>query len=203
MSEGPDQRDLDRASLLEAAASGDARAFEALARRYHAQAYRIALRILGGPEEAADLVQKSCLRLWQALPRYRRARGDFGAWYLRMVVNLAIDQHRRLRLQRRFEVAGAPGPGAPAAAELSATPVQEAALSASEIERIFARVAAFLTPQQRAAFTLVEIEGIDSSRAAEVMGVAPSTVRNHLHAAREVLRAQMRRLFPEYCRGRD
>jgi RNA polymerase sigma-70 factor (ECF subfamily) len=203
MSDGPDHRDLDPAGLLEAAAGGDARAFEELARRYHAQAYRIARRILGGSEEAADVVQKSCLRLWQALPRYRRARGDFGAWYLRMVVNLAIDQHRRLRLQRRFEVAGISAPGAPAVSEASATPVQEAALSASEVERVFERVAAFLTPQQRAAFTLVEIEGIDSTRAAEVMGVAASTVRNHVHAAREVLRAQMRRLYPEYCRGRD
>jgi RNA polymerase sigma-70 factor (ECF subfamily) len=200
MSDRPDQRDLDPAELLEAAAAGDARAFEDLARRYHDQAYRIARRILGGPEEAADAVQRSCLRLWQTLPRYRSARGDFGAWYLRMVVNLAIDQHRRLRLQRRFEVAGATGPAAP---EAAATPAQDAVLSASEVERIFERVAAFLTPQQRAAFTLVEIEGFDSSRAAEVMGVAASTVRNHLHAAREVLRVQMRRLYPEYCRGRD
>jgi RNA polymerase sigma-70 factor (ECF subfamily) len=203
MNEGPDPRDLDPAALLEAAASGDARAFEALARRYHAQAYRIARRILGGAEEAADLVQKSYLRLWQTLPRYRRARGDFGAWYLRMVVNLAIDRNRRLRLQRRFEVVGAPGPEAPGGAAPGGASVQEAALAASEIERVFERVAAFLTPQQRAAFTLVEIEGIDSARAADVMGVAPSTVRNHLLAAREVLRAQMRRLFPEYCRGRD
>jgi RNA polymerase sigma-70 factor (ECF subfamily) len=201
MSDVLDRPDLELAGLLERAAAGDAVAFETLARRYHAQAYRIARRILGGPEEAADLVQKSCLRLWQALPRFRGVRGDFGAWYLKMVVNLAIDQHRRLRLRRRFELAADRGPQAPA--EASAAPLQEAALAADEIERIFGRVAVFLTPQQRAAFTLIEIEGIDSFRAAEVMGVAPSTVRNHLHAAREVLRAQMRRLFPEYCRGRD
>lgn len=190
---------MDERRLIEAAAAGDREAFEVLARGVHEQAYRIARRILGSPEEAADLAQRACLRVWEILPRYRRRRGSFRSWYCRVVVNLAIDQHRRLRLQRRFEVAAAPlaepsAPGGPAAAPA-------APLEAAEVERVFERVSAFLTAQQRAAFTLVEIEGMGSAEAAEVMGVRASTVRNHLLAARSVLRSQMRRLFPEYCRG--
>lgn len=189
---------MDERQLIEAAARGDREAFETLARGVHEQAYRIARRVLGSPEEAADLVQRACLRLWEILPRYRRRRGSFRSWYCKVVVNLAIDQHRRLRLQRRFEVVAEPR-----AAETAAAPAggPEQALSASEVERVFERVAAFLSPQQRAAFTLVEVEGMASAEAAEVMGVRPSTVRNHLLAARAVLREQMRRLYPEYCRG--
>jgi RNA polymerase sigma-70 factor (ECF subfamily) len=189
---------VDERRLIEAAARGDREAFETLARAVHEQAYRIARRILGSREEAADLVQRACLRLWEILPRYRRQRGDFRSWYCKVVVNLAIDQHRRLRLQRRFEVV-AEAPDAAVPARAAGGPEQE--LSASEVERVFERVAAFLSPQQRAAFTLVEVEGMASAAAAEVMGVRPSTVRNHLLAARAVLRGQMRRLYPEYCRG--
>lgn len=189
---------VDERRLIEAAARGDREAFETLARAVHEQAYRIARRILGSREEAADLVQRACLRLWEILPRYRRQRGDFRSWYCKVVVNLAIDQHRRLRLQRRFEVVGE---ASDAAAPARAAEGPEQSLSASEVERVFERVAAFLSPQQRAAFTLVEVEGMASAAAAEVMGLRPSTVRNHLLAARAVLREQMRRLYPEYCRG--
>lgn len=189
---------MDERRLVEAAAAGDRRAFEELARGVHEQAYRIARRILGSPEEAADLAQRACLRVWEALPRYRRRRGNFRSWYCKVIVNLAIDQHRRLRLQRRFEAVGGPSP---AAEPEDASRAPDAVLQATEVEQVFQRVASFLTAQQRAAFTLVEIEGMDSTQAAEVMGLRASTVRNHLLAARAVLRAQMRRLFPEYCRG--
>jgi len=189
---------VDERWLIEAAARGDREAFETLARAVHEQAYRIARRILGSREEAADLVQRACLRLWEILPRYRRQRGDFRSWYCKVVVNLAIDQHRRLRLQRRFEVVDE---ASDAAVPARAAEGPEQHLSASEVERVFERLAAFLSPQQRAAFTLVEVEGMASAAAAEVMGVRPSTVRNHLLAARAVLREQMRRLYPEYCRG--
>lgn len=192
---------MDDARLVERAAAGDLAAFEELARGAHDQVYRIARRILGDPEEAADLVQRACLRMWEVLPRYRRQRGGFRSWYCRIVVNLSIDRHRQLRLQRRFEVAAEPPPHAAPAPSREAEP--EAALTAAEVERVYERVAAFLTPQQRAAFTLIEIEGMASADAAEIMGVRASTVRNHLMAARQVLKSQMRRLFPEYCRGVD
>ncbi len=189
---------MDERRLVEAAARGDRTAFEQLARELHALGYRIARRILGSPEEAADLVQRALLRLWEHLPRYRRRRGGFRAWYCKVVVNLAIDQHRRMRLQQRFEVVD-PAPETPKVDPRAAGPEQSVA--AAEVEHVFERVAAFLSPQQRAAFTLVEVEGMSSAEAARVMGVRPSTVRNHLLAARTVLRQRMLRLFPEYCRG--
>src|SRR5213593_4347135 len=99
---------MDERRLIDAAARGDREAFEILARGVHDQAYRIARRILGNPEEAADLMQRACIRLWEILPRYRRRKGSFRAWYCKVVVNLAIDQHRKLRLQRRYEVAAEP-----------------------------------------------------------------------------------------------
>ena len=191
---------MDERRLIEDAARGDRAAFDTLAQQVHPLGYRIARRILGSAEEAADLAQRALLRLWEVLPRYRRGRGNFRSWYTKMVVNLAIDQHRRLRLQRRFETvvdspergAVRPDPGGPSEA-----------LSEAEVEKVFKRVAAFLSPQQRAAFSLVEIEGLTSAEAAVAMGVRSSTVRNHLLAARAVLKEQMRRQFPEYCRGYD
>ncbi len=188
---------MDERRLIQAALGGDRAAFEELASGVHEQAYRIARRVLGSREEAADVAQRACLKVWETLRRYRPEQGDFRAWYCRIVVNLAIDRHRRLRLERRFEVAAAPD--APEAASAAAAP--DALFQATEVESVFGRLAAFLTAQQRAAFTLVEIEGMDSAQAARSMGVSASTVRNHLMAARAVLGEQMRRLFPEYCRG--
>jgi len=200
MSTPPEDGRMDEQRLVEAAAAGDLQAFEELARGVHEQAYRIARRILGNREEAADLAQRACIRVWEQLPGFHPRKGSFRAWYCRIVVNLAIDRHRRLQLQRRFEIAEEPRSGREPSSSVAAP---DALLRAAEIERVFERVAAFLSGPQRAAFTLVEIEGMDSAQAAGVMGVRASTVRNHLAAARAVLRAQMQRLFPEYCRSRD
>jgi RNA polymerase sigma-70 factor (sigma-E family) len=71
-------------------------------------AYRIAFRILGGREEAADLAQEACAR---AYSRWSRVGGfdSPDAWVTRVTGNLALDLLRRRRTaSRHAENAGAP-----------------------------------------------------------------------------------------------
>ena len=67
-----------------------------------------------------------------------------------------------------------------------------------EVETIFGRLADSLTPQQRAAFVLREVEDMDTSEVAEIIGCSPTTVRNHVFQARKVLRREIEKQFPEY-----
>jgi RNA polymerase sigma factor (sigma-70 family) len=55
-----------------------------------------------------------------------------------------------------------------------------------------------LTPQQRSAFVLREMQGLDTAEVAEVLGCSATTVRNHIFQARKALRREMRARFPEY-----
>ena len=89
---------LEKASapLIERARSGDARAFESLAREVERALYRHALRIVGEPADAEDCVQDALLSAWRSIASFE---GDsFRAWIFRIATNRALD---RLRTRRR------------------------------------------------------------------------------------------------------
>jgi len=83
---------------LQRARRGDADAFAAIYDRYGVACYNLALRILGEPSAAQDIVHDVFVRLIGGL---RSFRGDapFGAWLKRMVTNATIDA---LRGRQRF-----------------------------------------------------------------------------------------------------
>ena len=68
-------------------------------RAVFAACYNLALRILGEPAAAEDVVQEVFLRMMDTISRFR---GDapFGAWLKRMTANATIDVIRR---NRRFD----------------------------------------------------------------------------------------------------
>jgi RNA polymerase sigma-70 factor (ECF subfamily) len=45
-----------------------------------------------------------------------------------------------------------------------------------------------LSPQQRTALDLVELQGFSTSETAEMLEISPATVRVHLHRAKQALR---------------
>jgi RNA polymerase sigma-70 factor (ECF subfamily) len=55
-----------------------------------------------------------------------------------------------------------------------------------------------LSPQQRSAFVLREMQGKETAEVAEILGCSPATVRNHVFQARKALRSAIRERFPEY-----
>jgi RNA polymerase sigma-70 factor (ECF subfamily) len=80
-------------ALLERARRGDRDAFAELVVRHQDALYTMALRLLGRPEDAADVVQETFLRAYVNLPRLRglAVRG----WLFRVAVNAARDVQSR------------------------------------------------------------------------------------------------------------
>jgi RNA polymerase sigma-70 factor, ECF subfamily len=188
-----DERDLVRRSQ-----AGDLQAFEILVREKRNQVFRIARQILGDEEEAKDIAQLVFIRLWQTLGRFREG-SSFNAWLHRITVNLAIDASRRRQGRGRVEAKE------PAVLESAPSPTgtDGAEMARGEVQRVFQQLAARLSPRQRAAFVLREIEGFSTEEVSEMLGMRISTVRNHVHAARRTLQEGLRRLFPEYARRRS
>ena len=71
-----------------------------------------------------------------------------------------------------------------------------AALDLQDVQRAFSHLAARLSPKQRAAFVLREIEGLETAEVARILDVTESTVRNHLLQARRTLQAGLEREYP-------
>jgi RNA polymerase sigma-70 factor (ECF subfamily) len=187
---------MDERELIRKSQAGDLRAFELLVLERRAQVFRIARQILGDDEEAKDVAQLVFIRLWQSLGRYREG-GSFGAYLHRITVNLALDFARRQGIRERAGETDSAGLEEAVAAGGGAGPEMEP----GEIQRIFRLLSRRLSPRQKAAFVLREIEGMSTEEVSEILGMSASTVRNHVHAARRILQDGLRRLFPEYSRG--
>src|SRR5256714_9361108 len=88
-------------ALVERAAAGEARAFEAIMRRYNRTLFRTARAILRDDAEAEDALQEAYLQAYRGLGSFR-AEAKLSTWLARIVANEAL---MRLRKQtRRAEI---------------------------------------------------------------------------------------------------
>ena len=184
---------MDDRELTRAARDGDDDAFAALVRRHSGGLHRAVARILYDDEEAWDVVQMAWVRAWERLDRYD-SRWSFATWVYRIATNLAIDVIRarssrerahQAGMEHRLRLVGESEPSSRSAAQ-------------GEVEHILEELVEKLTPQQRSAFVLREIEGHDTADVARMLGCSATTVRNHIFQARKVLRREMSERFPEY-----
>jgi len=184
----------DERALIRRCKQGDESAFAALVELKREKIFRIALNIVGDADDAKDIAQLAFVRLWQSIASFKES-ARFDPWFIRIAVNLSLDHLRRRKRDAALVSASAPVPAGSAPGPMGSA--QEASVYRAEIRRVFDDAARRLTAQQRAAFTLREIEGLSTEDTAHAMGVRPSTVRNHVLQARRVLQEYLRRRFPE------
>jgi len=185
---------VDERVLIRESRRGDQRAFERLVGLKREKAFRIAFNIVGDEDDAKDVAQQAFIKLWSALHSFDE-NSRFDPWFFRIVVNLAIDHCRREKKVVRLEDLPEPASGSIPA---SALPGADASVMRTELRRIFNELAAELPPVQRAVFTLREIEGVATDDIARILGIRPSTVRNHALHARKSLQERLRLRYPEY-----
>ena len=187
---------MDEATLIERAREGDQEAFEQLVRGRYQRIYWTAYQVVGNQEDAKDVAQAACVRLWKVLGKYD-ARYPFSTWLHRIVMNLAIDHLRREGRHRHDPEPEADRLG-PASSLVAAPADPDAQLGRKEVQGVFFTLAERLAPQQRAVFVLREMEERSTDEVAATLGITASTVRNHLFQARKTLRRALETEYPEY-----
>jgi len=172
------------AELLRAHAAGDPDAFEQIVRRHRDRMWAVALRTLREPEEAADALQDALISAYRAAGSFR-AESAVTTWLHRIVVNACLDRIRRRQVRPTVPLPEE-GPGEPAdsrdrMAERDTAMAVEAALGTLPVE-------------QRAAITLVDIEGYSVADTASMLGVAEGTVKSRCARGRAKLAVQLGQL---------
>lgn len=165
--------------LLAAAREGDDWAFEELLRLHRASVYRLALGMLGSPDEAADICQDVFLRFFRALRRLRADRG-IRAWLRRVTVHRCYDILRTRRRVRDIEAEYMPSCMHP-----------EDGIDHRQLSQVMVMVLDILSPRERAALILTSHQGYSSAEAAAAMSCRPATVRVLVHKARVKLRSAL------------
>ena len=167
--------------LVSWSAGGDRRAFDEIVGRHGPFALRVAARIIPDRTAAEDIVQDAMVRAWNQCDRFDPGRAQFRTWLYRIVVNLCIDQRRRVSPEPLPETFDAADPGAAA----------DQILAASERDIALATALRALPGRQRAAMTLVYDEGVSGAEAARILGLSAKAVERLLARARSTLRESM------------
>lgn len=195
---GEDVREQTDRELVVQANGGDEDAFAILVRRHSAGMHRVVARMLHDDEEAWDVVQMALFRAWQRLDRYDD-RWSFATWAYRIATNLAIDVMRSRASRERTHQASA----LQLVSSEGKAPEAFDQVHQSELQRILGRLVEHLSPRQRAAFVLRELEGMETGEVAEMIGCSATTVRNHIFQARKILREKIAALYPELLPGQQ
>ena len=86
---------MDEDRLIQQAARGDTRAFDALMSGQERRMYAVALRMFGSREDAEDCMQEAMLRVYRALNSFK-AESSFSTWVYRITMNTCLDELRRV-----------------------------------------------------------------------------------------------------------
>jgi RNA polymerase sigma-70 factor (ECF subfamily) len=171
-----DDEESDEA-LVGRLARGDARALEALCRRWERPLYGFLARHTGG-RDVDDLHQDTWLRVVRAAPRFDPSR-RFSTWLFQIAVNLCRDWRRR------------PPPDPVDPADLGGTPAPDGGADARlDVQRLLAA----LPEEQRSAVILRYWHDRSEDEVARILEIPRGTVKSRLHHA-------MRRLVA-LARGR-
>ena len=169
-------------SSLRAVIDGRPDAVDAWFRSEYPAVYRLCFGLLASAAEAEDVAQDAMVHLMDRLESWNPGR-SYRAWRNALVVNLCRDRHRRedarSRAHQRAHEAHQREP--------LPDPLQE--LERAEVQRELREALRSLSPREREAFVLRDLDGEPTHEVAEAMDVSPATVRSLLTLARRRLRA--------------
>jgi RNA polymerase sigma-70 factor, ECF subfamily len=173
----------DESRLLAELRSGRPRAAERLAEATYAKLYAACHRITGRAEEAADLVQETYRKAWQALPEFR---GDarFSTWLFRIAWTTHAKRLRRPRLVVPLE-------DARAAVEPDPDPTPEANAAAAESAARLRAAVATLADELRYTVVARYWADLPVAEIAASERITPMAVRKRLAKALRLLAACM------------
>ncbi|MBI5305346.1 MAG: sigma-70 family RNA polymerase sigma factor [Chloroflexi bacterium] len=184
--------------LYERIRAGDKSACAACIEQHSPAVYRIALRVVGNPADAEDVMQETFLSAFKAIDTFEW-RSGLATWLYRIAYNAAL---MRLRKPGRHAVSVeelAEGEG------IIETPRQlfdwcclpDAEYATTEARAELERAISQLPEKLRAVFVLRDLEELSTEATARVLGLSNEAVKTRLHRARLWLRERLTDYFRE------
>ena len=178
--------------IIRSVLRGNVNDFEKLVTAYEKNVYSLALRMVGDPEDAADMTQETFIKAYRSLSSFR---GDskFSSWLYRIASNVCLDflrsrsRHPQVSLnssdeddRTTFELP-----------DMSRNPEEQLMkkLSMEAVRRGLEQ----LPEQQRQILVLRELGGLSYAELARILGLEEGTVKSRIFRARKRLCALLLR----------
>ena len=169
------------AELAESCRRREPGAFDEFVRVTHRSVYSMVYRIVGNPDDAADVTQDVYLRAWRGLRTFR-GDAEMSTWLYRISANTAFSF-----LRRRARAGRTTDPN-----DFPEFPVSDGSEQRADADMLEVALGA-LPLQQRAAVVLKDVYGWSCREIAREMGATEGAVKVRLFRARQRLADELGR----------
>jgi len=181
------------ALLVQRTLGGDTAAFEQLIVRYERRVFTLAMKLLGSTADAQDAAQEVFLRVFKYIHRFD-ARKPIEPWLMQVTVNVCRNIGRtRQRCWNTF-------PESVEAETAVESPSRDphAGLAEEQRRQMLWKALETLPEKERLAVILRDINGLETSEVARILGSSETTVRSQVSRAR----VRMKDVIDQMMEGR-
>jgi len=170
--------------------------FEILLKRYHKKIFSLIYRLVGDPEEVADLTQETFVRAYKAYPKFKGNPSAIYPWLCRIAVNSCKNRFKRLSSREKRELLLLDGATGEADETLSievahSTTDPVSAIERCELEGKIQEAIQALSPEYRTVVVLRDMHGLSYQEIADTTGLSIELVKVRLFRARNILRRRL------------
>ncbi|MFJ2713123.1 sigma-70 family RNA polymerase sigma factor [Pseudomonas sp. NPDC087346] len=166
--------------LLAQCSLGDRRAFETLYRSVGPRLHGVALRFMGRPDLAEEVLQESFVRIWNNASRYQAHLSAPMTWMINITRNQAIDQLRKNHDRPLTDIEQDTLP--------DESPSAHDQLSSAREANALNRCLETLEGMQRQSITVAYFQGLSCSELAEHLAAPLGSVKSWIRRGMERLR---------------
>lgn len=172
--------------IIRSVLRGNVNDFEKLVTAYEKNVYNIALRMVGDPDDAADMTQETFIKAYRALSSFR---GDskFSSWIYRIASNVCLDflRSRSRHPQVSLSTVDEDDRATFELPDMRQNP-EEQLMKKLGMEAV-RRGLEQLPEQQRQILVLRELGGLSYAELAQTLGLEEGTVKSRIFRARKRL----------------
>ncbi|KPU42258.1 ECF RNA polymerase sigma factor SigW [Oxobacter pfennigii] len=176
--------------LVDRSKRGDIEAFEELILAYEKKIYNIAYRMTNNREDASDIAQEVCIKIYKSINSFKE-NSTFSTWVYRIATNVCIDELRKRKNvvsliasnenDEEFEIP-----------LTSKERLPEEIVEEKETLGTIKRYIMELSPEYRMMIVLRDIRGHSYEEISQVLDINIGTVKSRLNRARNMLKEKLK-----------
>ncbi|MDY0200357.1 MAG: sigma-70 family RNA polymerase sigma factor [Tenuifilaceae bacterium] len=168
-------------NILDRCCNNERKAQQLLYEMYSHTMYGVCLRYYPNAHIAQDILQDGFIRVFEKVKTYRR-EGSFEGWMRRIMVNTALEYHRKMRNYADLEI--------------SIDTIGDAQTQYFDADyQLLLNIIASLPQQYRLVFNLYAIEGYSHAEVASLLKISESTSKSNYSRARGILREKISLIY--------
>jgi len=181
--------------LIERLKEKDESAFKTIVETWQDMVYNTALGILQSAEDAEDVSQEVFVQVYESIESFK-GESKFSTWLYRITITKAMDHIRRKKRKKRFAVIQSLfGMNNETLHDPPDFHHPGITLDNKEKAAVLFKAVDKLPENQKIAFTLNKLEGLNYQEISEIMNATVSSVESLLHRARSNLRKHLNEYY--------